>query len=257
MLGKVILIVIILFLVWVISWFIPSPTKSDKNTGQISDWEYQKKQAKREAEAEKNKEWFKEGRWLTDKEIDWATDRLSKDKRFKILPAHQFHYVREVTDKKETGWELSFKELLNQINDPSKELIFIPINNPNFHWSLLVYEISTKKFYHYDTLQGANDNYIKPLVRELVEQIQAVRSIKEDYLRRYLINKHDLRQNNGCDCGIATIAIMRRIMELKNQSWADKLKYGKFRVGDDLGEFYFEKEREELRKEYLRENGKY
>ncbi|KLL05386.1 MAG: hypothetical protein MRERV_1c061 [Mycoplasmataceae bacterium RV_VA103A] len=77
--------------------------------------------------------------------------------------------------------------LLKQINGPSKELTFIPINNSNFHWSLLIYEISTKKFYHYDTLQGVNDKYIRPLVRELVEQIQAVRNIKEDYLGRYLI----------------------------------------------------------------------
>ncbi|KLL03575.1 MAG: hypothetical protein MRERV_37c001 [Mycoplasmataceae bacterium RV_VA103A] len=43
-------------------------------------------------------------------------------------------------------------------------------------------------------------------------------------------------------------------MELKNQSWADKLKYGSFRLGDDLGEMDFTKERQELRTRYLQES---
>lgn len=106
---------------------------------------------------------------MTDKEIDWAVGRMEKSNqmpgafpgqpaisKFKILPAHQFHFVREVMRKKETGWELAFKELLKEINGTSKELVFIPLNNPNFHWSLLVYEVKTKCFYHYDTLRGAN-----------------------------------------------------------------------------------------------------
>ncbi|CAG8465026.1 11358_t:CDS:2, partial [Cetraspora pellucida] len=151
---------------------------SDKNTGQINDWEYQKKQAKREAEAEKNKEWFKEGRWLTDKEIDWASERMEKNERFKILPAHQFYLAKEAKRKDDL---LIFKELLKEINDSNKELIFIPVNQPNYHWSLL----------------GANDKYIKPLVSELIEQIQVIRSISEDYLARYLIKKYEIRQNNG------------------------------------------------------------
>ncbi|KLL04077.1 MAG: sentrin/sumo protease [Mycoplasmataceae bacterium RV_VA103A] len=237
---------------WVISWFIPSPTKSDKNTKQTGEWEKEKEQSRRESEAEQNKEWFKEGRWLTDKEIDWACARMEKDERFKILPAHQFYLAKTV--KRATD-PLIFKVLLKEINDSSKELVFIPVNNPNFHWSLLVYESKSKCFYHYDTLNGANDKYIKPLVKELMEQIQVVRNIKEDYLAKYLINKHDIRQNNGSDCGVAVIAIMRRVIELKfKQSLRDKLKYGSFRMGDDLGEVDFKKEREKLRKKYLAKN---
>ncbi|KLL05387.1 MAG: hypothetical protein MRERV_1c062 [Mycoplasmataceae bacterium RV_VA103A] len=41
---------------------------------------------------------------------------------------------------------------------------------------------------------------------------------------------------------------MKRIVELKfKQSWRERLKYGKFRLGDDLGEVDFGREREELR----------
>ncbi|CAG8465145.1 11364_t:CDS:1 [Cetraspora pellucida] len=140
---------------------------------------------------------------------------MEKDERFKILPAHQFHLTKE-TKKKDDP--LIFKELLIEITDNSKELVFIPVNNLNYHWSLLVYQVKEKKFWHWDTLGGANYQYVKPLVKELVEQIRQVRNIKEDYLERYLIKQHELRQNNGSDCGIAVIAIMRRIIKLKNQN---------------------------------------
>ncbi|CAG8543733.1 6950_t:CDS:1, partial [Cetraspora pellucida] len=83
--------------------------------------------------------------------------------------------------------------------------------------------------------------------RELVEQIRQIRNIKEECL----IKQHQIRQNNGSDCGIAVIAIMRRIIELKNQSWVERLKYGKFRMGDDLGGMDFSRERQSLREEYL------
>ncbi|CFW93426.1 putative Sentrin-specific protease 8, exported [endosymbiont DhMRE of Dentiscutata heterogama] len=252
MLGKLFFLLIILFLVWVISWFAASPTKSDKNTKQTSEWEKEKEQTRKEHQAEQNKEWFKEGRWLTDKEIDWACERLPKDKRFKILSAHQFHLVREA--KREDD-PLIFKELLTEISDDSKELVFILVNNPNHHWSLLVYQAREKRFWHYDTLGGVNYQYVQPLVKELLEQIRQARDIKEEYLANYLIKRHDLRQNNGYDCGVAVIAIMQRIIELKNQSWTERLKYGSWRCGDDLGGGVdLAGERKRLRGEYLAEN---
>jgi len=132
-------------------------------------------------------------------------ERLEKNDKFKVLPAYLFHLVRETKKDK-----LIFKELLNQINDNSKELVFIPVNNPNFHWSLIVYETKSKVFYHYDTLGGANWGYVKPLVRELLENIHS-QKVK---LEKYLIAKNDIRQGNGYDCGVAVIAITKRIREL-------------------------------------------
>ena len=130
---------------------------------------------------------------------------MDKDGKFKVLAAYLFHLVRETKKDK-----LIFKELLRQINDNSKELVFIPVNNPNFHWSLLVYEIESKRFWHWDTLGGANWGYVEGLVRELLEHIHG----KEVELEKYLVKKHDIQQGNGYDCGIAVIAITRRIREL-------------------------------------------
>jgi len=49
----------------------------------------------------------------------------------KILPAHQFHYTKETKGKKED--QAAFSKLLREINDNGEELVFIPVNNPNFH----------------------------------------------------------------------------------------------------------------------------
>ncbi|CAG8639445.1 4072_t:CDS:2 [Cetraspora pellucida] len=170
--------------------------------------------------------------------------------KFKVLPAHQFHYVVEVIRKREIGAEEAFQKLVKEMTDESKELVFIPVNNPNFHWSLLVYETKTKTFYHYDTLKGANYGYVKPLVKELLSQIHQT---NHPDLEQYLLKRHAIKQGNGWDCRVAVIGIMRRIRELKfKQSLVDKLKYRRFRVGDDIGE---EVQRQESRTEYLTKNG--
>jgi Ulp1 family protease len=100
----------------------------------------------------------------------------------------------------------------------------------------LVYETATKCFYHYDTLKGANYWYVKPLVKELLQQIHQTNNPD---LKQYLVKRHDLKQGNGWDCGIAVIALIKRISE-KYQGDMENIEL---------------RQREELRKEYLEENG--
>jgi hypothetical protein len=57
---------------------------------------------------------------------------MPQNEQFKVLPAYQFHYVKEANPQ-EAEADLAFPQLLSQINDESKDLIFIPINNPDFH----------------------------------------------------------------------------------------------------------------------------
>ena len=120
--------------------------------------------------------------------------------RFKNLPAYQFHYVKEAKSTAETNSHLAFSELLQELTSFSGELVFVPVNNPNFHWSLLVYESKSKKFYHFDTLKGANHGYVKSLVKELLQRICQTNGPD---LKQYLVKRHDLKQGNGYDCGIA------------------------------------------------------
>ncbi|KLL04718.1 MAG: hypothetical protein MRERV_13c006 [Mycoplasmataceae bacterium RV_VA103A] len=251
MVGTTILLLLLfLLLLGFICLFTPQKPKNTPITEEVNDWEYQKEQARKESKAEQNKEWFKEGRWLTDKEIDWAVEKMSKEQqmpgsfpgqetpgRFKILPAHQFHLVREA--QKWSKEEELFTYLLSELTDATAELVFIPVNQPNFHWSLLVYEAKTKTFYHYDTLRGVNWNYVKDLVYELLKELE----VPNHLTGQHFYARHKIRQNNGWECGVAILAIIRRIKE----------KYGGDMNNTELGGLDFAKEREKLREKYLQE----
>ena len=105
---------------------------------------------------------------------------------------------------------IAFPVFLSELTNTQHDLVFIPVNNPDFHWSLLVFEAKTKKFYHFDTLRGANDAYIKPLITELLKQICQT---NQPNLNDYLETRYHLKQNNSWDCGIAVIEIAQQIMQ--------------------------------------------
>lgn len=209
-----------------------------------SDWELDS-----DSETEDNnipteqKDWFSDQRWLTDAEIDWALNQIYQDlhswdqAKYKILEATQFMFLATVSQQDKDA-RIAFPVLLSELTDNSKELVFIPVNNPNFHWSLLVYETSTKKFYHYDTLKGANYTYIETLCTELTKHL---REENHPTLTEYLVKKHQIKQGNTWDCGIALIAITARIIEQYKQN------LGKL----SLGQFDFPQARKHWRKQLI------
>lgn len=225
MLAQIIflLIILIVLLMTIFSFSPPTKPLANNNNTENIYWE-------------QDKDWFTPTRWLTDEEIDWANKQLIINDHHLILPATQFHLVRE----KLTEPDL-LAGLLSHLTNKENELVFIPVNNPNFHWSLLVYETWSGTFYHYDTLNGANYEYIKPLVSELLQQINHPNNPD---LTSDLIPCHNIHQNNGYDCGIAVISIIKRI----------SVKYGDDMESIRLGKFDFKQERQELREKYLVEN---
>ncbi|CAH1756526.1 15469_t:CDS:2 [Entrophospora sp. SA101] len=106
-----------------------------------------------------------------------TAERLEKNDKYKILPSHQFHYVKETKGMAEAQAHLSFPELLTELT----------------------------------SFEGANWEYAQPLVAELLLQIQPT---NQPNLSEYLIKRHDIRQGNGYDCGIAVISIIKRIIDL-------------------------------------------
>lgn len=179
----------------------------------------------------KNNDWFAEKRWLTDAEIDWANKQIASDDKFKVLNSSIFHDAKLLSNE-------YFSELLNQITSFQGELIFIPVNQPNFHWSLLVYEVKSKTFYHYDTLRGANWDYTQTLCEELLGFLLESWQSSSYHLK----TQHEIKQDNSWDCGIAVISLIKRISE----QYRDNME------NIDLGEFDFKKDRGELRDLYLK-----
>lgn len=217
------------------------------------DWESELKN--NSSWEEEKKDWFKEKRWLTDFEIDWAINQIKEEHSiapnsdYKFLEAMNFMYAKEAGKENQAGGFMSFPLLLNEITSFKGELIFIPVNNPDFHWSLLVYEQATNVFYHYDTLKNSpNNKYVEPLVNELLIQILQK---NEPDLDEHLKFINAVKQDNSYDCGVAVIAIIKRIIEKYDDEY-DIDDVALERV--DLGEFDFLQERQELREKHLKKD---
>jgi Ulp1 family protease len=125
---------------------------------------------------------------------------------------------------------VSLPMLLSELTGFAGDLVFIPINNPDFHWSLLVYNCERKEFWHWDTLRGRpNQEYVKPLVEELLKHLLNTNSPD---LKKHLILEDGITQPNTYDCGVAVIAITERLIEATEEG------------NTALGAFNFTQERE-------------
>ena len=182
--------------------------------------------------------WFVPQKWLTDQEIDWALEQATNQfpyqqiSWFKILETTQFMFANE-TPKQDIEAAISFPVLLSELTGFNGKLVFIPINNPDFHWSLLVYEKATQIFYHWDTLPSSpNHGYIKPLVKDLLQQLQQTNNPN---LAQHLVLRDEIKQPNSWDCGVAVIEVAKRIMERYDNSLGNI----------DLGEFNLPQARKE------------
>ena len=187
--------------------------------------------------------WFTAKHWLSDKEIDWALKQIINDlsaeqaSKYKVLEATQFMFAKEaLNSQNDPAANLSFPTLLSELTATQYDLVFIPVNNPEFHWSLLVYEQTTKCFWHFDTLRGVNEHYIKPLITELAKQIW---QDNQPDLKQHLQTRYHLKQNNSWDCGVAVIEIAQQIMR-------DYPTYGRVLLYTKL-DFDFVKAREDWR----------
>lgn len=142
---------------------------------------------------------FAPQKWLTDAEIDWALQEIKKDysKNHTFISVYEWPLLKSNSDAEANA------RLFSELAKQDKELIFIPINNPNTHWSLLVYEIKSNKFCHLDSSkQKLNSQYIKEVVDHLCLHKNA--------------NFAELNvpcQPNSYDCGIYLITFVKLLSE--------------------------------------------
>lgn len=170
-----------------------------------------------EREKKDQNQWFTPQKWLTDREIDWALEQLqlnSSNKHFAILPSWQA--ITTFAESHNESDPQIFTEFYQQLNQENKEIIIIPVNKYQLHWSLLVYEVKKKIFHHYDTLSGLNWNYIRPLCQQILTNSE----IEEKEQSRHLITHHNFNQGNGYDCGVGVIALAERLIN-KQELFSD------------------------------------
>ncbi|CAG8714207.1 12807_t:CDS:2, partial [Racocetra fulgida] len=122
----------------------------------------------------------------TNKELTDVVNQLSlpyeQIAQFKILELTQFMFAKETSGTKDIEASISFPTLLSELTGFNGKLV------------LLVYERVTQNFYHWDTLNGSpNHGYIKPLVRDLLQQLNQTNNPNLD---KHLVLRDEIKQPN-------------------------------------------------------------
>lgn len=148
---------------------------------------------------------FAPQKWLIDQEIQFALTQLEQQFPNKNIFISVYEWPLLKTNVDIEANARLFSEL-TKAQQEEKELVFIPVNNPNTHWSLLVYEIKNSKFYHLDSSEAKlNEEYIKDIVNHLCQHKKA------EFLEPTVPH-----QSNSYDCGIYLITFIKLLSENTN-----------------------------------------
>lgn len=138
--------------------------------------------------------------WLTDTIISFYFEYLARE----LFPRNTdwLFVSAELTQLIRLVQELEMDQFLEPLNTPTRDFIFLPLNNNNnpeeeggSHWSLLVFSRSEKAFYHFDSSNHSNVQFVCiPMVARLKRAFG---------LSRACIRLVDcVQQGNRHDCGI-------------------------------------------------------
>lgn len=104
--------------------------------------------------------------------------------------------------------------LLEPLHLPSKQYVFVPINNNpdpskvgGSHWSLMVYVRSKQEFQHFDALKGSN----LPVAKKFVDKLQPFVHAPRGKLK--FIEMDCPQQRNNFDCGMYVIAMTEHLIK--------------------------------------------
>lgn len=142
---------------------------------------------------------FTQNAWLNDNAINFylmyiyqAVCGASKDWAM-LDPAVISFFMLQCDEEDE------FQAFVSQFTD--KKMVFIPINNTTSsesygtHWSLLVWDVSSQTFHHFDSSQPLNRNAATQTARRLCPRL----AVQE---------KDCPQQQNGYDCGMHAILVV-------------------------------------------------
>jgi hypothetical protein len=127
--------------------------------------------------------------------ISHELDRFEVDKDYK--PTDKFMKRANLFHLRERMQRCTAKTL-DEI--PGVEIVAIPLNSKNAHWSLVIYSCKDKSVAHYDSIDGMHEDLAKKTYRLLA----ALNFIPHGapYLRR----SSPAQQSGGWECGFALIA---------------------------------------------------
>ncbi|EFA81807.1 sentrin-specific protease 8 [Heterostelium album PN500] len=157
--------------------------------------------------------------WLNDAIIsfyfEYLSDTLLKDylEKITLMSASTVFMLNYVN-----GDDVAeLNSMIGALDLPSKEIIFIPINNNEdpdqiaggSHWSLLVYEKVNQSFYYYDSISGdSNYAYGCVIARKLYKLLTG-----QQYTSSKISKRNTPQQRNGFDCGMYLLSITENLSQ--------------------------------------------
>ena len=141
---------------------------------------------------------------------EWLKNSGGKGEKVSCLDPVTVQMIRkQATSEKarKEGVEDSIRDVVEVINKgdfKDKDYIMMPVNDnedpdrdAGSHWSLLIFRKKDRKFYHYDSISGANDRYARRLIGRM--------SKADPWFRNELMTVKCPKQNDGHSCGMYTI----------------------------------------------------
>ncbi|XP_060587910.1 sentrin-specific protease 8-like [Ruditapes philippinarum] len=149
--------------------------------------------------------------WINDNLINFCFEYFEKEQfnhsadKLALISPDVVQFIKLAPDD-ELG------EFLKPLNLPSKEFIFLPVNDNQVsnqaggtHWSLLVYVRNKQEFRHYDSMECTNKEIAKILAYKVQPYFQAPRG------RMKVIEVDSPKQKNSFDCGVYVISIAEHL----------------------------------------------
>ena len=171
----------------------------------------------------------KEGKWLTDAIIivmmkfiqEWLQ---KKGEKVICLEPSVVHCIRNEGASENS--DISVEDIINKRRLEDSEYTILPVNNNDnlekdagSHWSILLYRKKSNKFYHFDSIKGANEKYARQITKILAK---ANKCFKDE-----MINSESPQQKDAYSCGIYTIMNTNKIaVNIVNKKLINKIEMG-------------------------------
>eukprot|EP00455_Lapot_gusevi_P030704 TRINITY_DN3306_c0_g1_i3.p1 TRINITY_DN3306_c0_g1~~TRINITY_DN3306_c0_g1_i3.p1 ORF type:complete len:222 (-),score=31.35 TRINITY_DN3306_c0_g1_i3:46-711(-) len=109
---------------------------------------------------------------------------------------------------------------INGLEFPGKSLVFLPINNNGSlervggsHWSMLVCDMTTSSFLHFDSASSENAYVARRLAKKLAPHMPDEAKESRGWAYSEIPSP---QQKNGYDCGVYAMAFAEKVAELFN-----------------------------------------
>lgn len=148
--------------------------------------------------------------WLNDNVIDAYLADISAE--FPSTFAFTTHFFTQLEEKGYNGVKRWARR--KQVDVFAKDMVFIPVNQGNMHWTLAIVDNKEKCLKFYDSMGGRGRRFLDELEQYLVSEAKSHGKVCPKYSKQDSIEGP--RQKNGSDCGVFVCQAVKCLATCQN-----------------------------------------